>query len=82
MARAKRLPAQATAMVWPLGPLELEGLQVPQVRPLKQPITRLTGRPGAAPGVPAAGLSSGAGGARVLACCRENFFGGVQDGLG
>ena len=85
---AKRLLAQATGMVWPRGPLELEGLQVPQVRPFKQPITRLAGRPGAAPGLPAArlstgaGLSTGTGCARVLACRRENFFGGVQDGLG
>ncbi len=44
-ARAKRLPAQATGTVWPRGPLELEGLQVPRVRPLNQPITSLRAGP-------------------------------------
>jgi hypothetical protein len=87
VAGAKWLPAQATGMVWPRGPLGLEGLQVPQVRPFKQPITRLAGKPGATPGVPTAGLSTlgrlstETGCSRVLACRRENFFGGVQDGL-
>ena len=55
VAGAKWLLAQARGMVWPRGSLEPEGLQVPQVRPFKQPITRLGRRPGAKPGVPGTG---------------------------
>jgi hypothetical protein len=80
-AQAKRLQGAATKVAWPPGPEELEGLEVPQVRPLDQPITRLAGRTGAVPRAPAAGLSARSG-ARELARCREDFFGGVQDGLG
>jgi hypothetical protein len=80
-AQAKRLQAPAMKVAWPPGPEEPEGLEVPQVRPLDQPITRLAGRPGAVPRAPAAGLSA-CSGARELACCRQDFFGGVQDSLG
>jgi hypothetical protein len=81
-AQAKRRRALAMKVAWPPGPEELEGLEVPRLRPLDQTITRLAASPGGVRRATAAGLSARSGGPWVLACCREDFFGGVQDGLG
>jgi len=81
-AQAKLLPAPATTVVRLPGPEGPEGPVVPQVQPLEQPITRLAGRPGAVPGGPVGRLSARSGDPRVLAGCRKDFLGGVQDGLG
>jgi hypothetical protein len=79
--QAKRLRAPAMTAARPPGPREPDPGQVPLVRPLDQPITRPAGGPGAV--TPAAvDLPTRSGGARVLASCRKDFFGGVKDGLG
>jgi hypothetical protein len=80
-AQAKWLRARAMKVAWPPGPKELEGLEVPQLRPFDQTITRLAARTGGVRRATAAGLSARSR-PWVLACCREDFFGGVQDGLG
>jgi hypothetical protein len=81
-AQAKLLPAPATTVVRLSGPEDLEGLVVPRGRSFEQPITRLAGRPGAVPRGPVGRLSARSGDPRVLAGCRKDFLGGVQDGLG
>jgi hypothetical protein len=80
-APAKRLRAPAMTVVWQTGPLDLEGLQAPQVRPFEQTYYKACGQAGSGKRLPAVVLSARSSCARVLARGRENFFGGVKDSL-